>query len=110
MLYQESESFVDAPRVFEKYMYKQFEFRFRVGDRGSVDNLFKYGQRLSGWDYSISISGLGTSSSMFFPGIDIANVQLNKQGGFDGSDLEFISFETTKEGIKYKNRVILRKE
>jgi hypothetical protein len=47
---------------------------------------------------------------MFFPGIDIANVQLNKQGGFDGSDLEFISFETTKEGIKYKNRVILRKE
>jgi len=96
--------------VFEKYRYKQFEFRFRVGDRGPVDNLFKYGQRLSGWDYSISIGGLGTSSSMFFPGIDIANVQLNKQGGFDGSDLEFISFETTKEGIKYKNRVILRKE
>ena len=96
--------------VFEKYRYKQFEFRFRVGDRGAVDNLFKYGQWLSGWDYSISIGGLGTSSSMFFPGIDIANVQLNKQGDFDGSDLEFISFETTKEGIKYKNRVILRKE
>jgi len=31
-------------------------------------------------------------------------------GGFDGSDLELISFETAKEGIKYKNRVILRKE
>jgi len=96
--------------VFEKYRYKQFEFRFRIGDQGPVDNLFKYGQRLSGWDYSISIGGLGTSSSMFFPGIDIANVRLNKQGGFDGSDLEFISFETTKEGIRYKNRVILRKE
>jgi len=96
--------------VFEKYRYKQFEFRFRVGDRGPVDNLFKYGQRLSGWDYNISIGGFGTSSSMFFPGIDIANVRLNKQGGFNGSDLEFISFETTREAIKYKNRVILRKE
>jgi len=96
--------------VFEKYRYKQFEFIFRVGDRGPADNLFKYGQQLSGWDYSISIGGLGTSSSIFFSGIDISNVQLNKQGGFDGSDLEFISFETTKEGIKYKNRVILRKE
>jgi len=96
--------------VFEKYRYKQFEFRFRVGDRGPVDNLFMYGHRLSGWDYSISIGGLGTSSSMFFPGLDIANVRLNKQGSFNGSDLEFISFETMKEGIKYKNRVILRKE
>jgi len=47
---------------------------------------------------------------MFFPGMDITNVQLNKQGGFDGSDLELISFETSKEGVKYKNRVILRKE
>jgi len=62
------------------------------------------------WDYSISIGGFGTSSSMFFPGMDITNVQLNKQGGFDGSDLELISFETSKEGVKYKNRVILRKE
>jgi len=96
--------------VFEKYRYKQFEFKFRVGDRGPADNLFKHGQQLSGWDYSISIGGFGTSSSMFFPGMDITNVQLNKQGGFDGSDLELISFETTKEGIKYKNRVILRKE
>ncbi len=96
--------------VFEKYRYKQFEFRFRIGNRGPVDNLFKYGQRFSSWDYSISIGGLGTSSLMFFPGIDIANVRLNKQGGFDDSDLEFISFETTREGIKYKNRVILRKE
>ena len=96
--------------VFEKYRYKQFEFKLRIGDRGPADNLFKYGQRLSVWDYSISIGGLGMSLSMFFPGIDIANVQLNKHGGFDGSDLEFISFETTKEGIKYKNRVILRKE
>jgi len=96
--------------VFEKYRYKQFEFKFRVGDRGPVGNFFKYDQRLSGWDYSISVGGMGTSSSMLFPGIDIANVKLNKQGGFDGSDLEFISFETAKEGIKYKNRVILRKE
>jgi hypothetical protein len=95
--------------VFDKYKYKQLKFMFRVGDQGLKDNVSEYGQQLSGWDCGMSIASIGSSTWMHFLGADITNVKVNKNGGFAGSDLEFISFETEKDGVKYRNRVVLRK-
>ena len=96
--------------VFEKYRYKELKFKFRVGGSAPVNRFKKYGQRLTGWIYGISIANIFKSEFMFFPGENIANVKVNKQGCFVDSDLEFISFETAKENVKYEHKVILRKK
>lgn len=96
--------------VFEKYRYKELKFKFRVGGNAPVNRFKKYGQRLTGWIYGIFIAGIFKSEFMFFPGENIANVKVNKQGCFVDSDLEFISFETAKEDVQYLHRVILRKK
>ncbi|MFC1634651.1 hypothetical protein ACFL5Z_07385 [Planctomycetota bacterium] len=94
----------------EKYKDKQLKFTFRIGDEAPADDFSNFGQSLSGWSYGISIGNIGTSNFMLFPGTGIANIKINKEGGFVGSDLEFISFETEKESVKYKNTVVLRKK
>ncbi len=96
--------------VFEKYRYKELKFTFRIGTSAPVNKFKKYGQRLTGWIYGISIASISKSEFMFFPGENITNVKVNKQGCFVDSDLEFISFETTKEDVQYLHRVILRKK
>jgi len=94
--------------VFEKYRYKELKFKFRIGDSAPI-NFTKYGQRLTGWIYGISIASWFRSKFMLFPGRNIMNVKVNKQGSFVGSDLEFITFETAKENVRYEHKVILRK-
>lgn len=96
--------------VFEKYRYKELKFTFRIGTSAPINRFKKYGQRLTGWIYGISIASIFKSEFMFFPGENIANVKVNKQGCFVDSDLEFISFETAKENVQYLHRVILRKK
>jgi len=81
-----------------------------MGDKEPADNFSKYGQRLSGWSYGFSIASMSMSSSMLFPGKNITNVKVNKDGNFVGSELELISFETLKENIKYEHKVILREK
>jgi len=93
----------------EKYKGEQLKFQFRIGDEAPADDFSNYGQRLSGWSYGISIGNMGTSNFMLFPGTGIANIKINKEGTFVGSSLELVSFETEKEGVKYKNRVVLKK-
>ena len=93
----------------EKYKDKPLNFTFRIGDEAPADDFSNYGQTLSGWSYGISIGDVGTSNFMLFPGTGITNIKINKKGGFVGSDLELISFETEKEGVQYKNTVVLRK-
>ena len=95
---------------FEKYKGKQLTFTFRIGDEAPTDDISNYGQTLSGWSYGISIGNIGTSDFMLFPGTGMTNIKVNKEGGFVGSDLELISFETEKEGVQYKNKVVLRKK
>jgi len=95
--------------MFEKYRYKELKFTFRIGTSAPINKFKKYGQRLTGWIYGISIASIFKSEFMFFPGENIANVKVNKQGCFVDSDLEFISFETAKENVKYEHKVILRK-
>ena len=95
--------------VFDKYKYKQLKFMFRIGDQGLKDNFSKYEQTLSGLDCSVSIASIGLSTWMYFPGSDMKNAKVHKDSGFNGSDLEFISFETEKDGVKYRTRVVLRK-
>lgn len=94
----------------EKYKDRQLKFTFRIGDKAPSDNFSNFGQTLSGWSYGISIGNIGTSNFMLFPGTGMANIKINKEGGFVGSDLELISFQTEKEGVKYKNTVVLRKK
>ena len=96
--------------VFDKYRFDGVKFRFRVGNDGPSDNHFDYGQQLSGWSCGISIGSMGSSLSMLFPGTGVANVKVNTEGGFADSDLEFMSFETTKDGVKYGHRAVLRKK
>lgn len=95
--------------VFDKYKYKQLKFMLRIGDQGVKDDFSKYGQTLSGLDCGLSIASIGLSTWMYFPGGDIKNIKINKDGSFNGSDLEFISFETEKDSVKYRTRVVLRK-
>lgn len=96
--------------MFEKYRYKELKFTFRIGTSAPKNRFKKYGQRLTGWIYGISIASIFKSEFMFFPGENITNVKVNKQGCFVDSDLEFISFETAKENVKYEHKVILRKK
>jgi len=96
--------------VFEKYRYKELKFTFRIGTSAPKNRFKKYGERLTGWIYGISIASIFKSEFMFFPGENNANVKVNKDGNFIGSELEFISFETTKEDVQYLHRVILRKK
>jgi hypothetical protein len=96
--------------MFEKYRYKELKFTFRIGTSAPADRFKKYGERLTGWIYGISIASIFKSEFMFFPGENITNVKVNKDGNFIGSELEFISFETTKEDVQYLHRVILRKK
>ena len=94
----------------EKHQATQLEFTFRIGDEAPADDISNYGQTFSGWSYGISIGNIGTSNVMLFPGTGMTNIEINKEGGFVGSDLELISFETEKEGVQYKNTVVLRKK
>ncbi len=105
-----SKQFLIKESVFEKYRYKELKFTFRIGTSAPKNRFKKYGQRLTGWIYGISIANIFKSEFMFFPGENIANVRVNKQGCFVDSELEFISFETAKENVKYEHKVILRKK
>jgi hypothetical protein len=95
--------------VFAKYRYKELKFKFRIGNEAPGGNYSKYGQTLSGWDYTFSIASIGLANSMLFPGTNVTNVQAKERGGFIGSDLEFLSFETAKGNVLYRHRVVLRK-
>jgi hypothetical protein len=100
---------VVEPTVFAKYRYKELKFRFYVGSSPPGGNYSKYGQVLSGWHYSFSIASIGRAGTMLFPGTNVTNVQVHEKGGFTGSDLELVSFETAKGTIRYDHRVVLRK-
>ena len=39
----------------------------------------------------------------------MTNIQARQEGGFVGSDLELLSFETSSGDIRYRHRVVLRK-
>lgn len=96
--------------MFEKYKYKELRFVFRIGTAPPAERFRKYGQRLTGWICGLSIASFFKSDFMFFPGKNITSVKVNKQGNFVDSDLEFITFETAKENIEYRHRVVLRKK
>jgi len=96
--------------MFEKYRYKELKFTFRIGMSAPAVRFKKYGEPLTGWIYGISIASFFKSDFMLFPGKNITGVKVNKQGKFVDSDLEFITFETAKENIEYRHRVVLRKK
>jgi hypothetical protein len=93
----------------EQYKDKQLKFKFRIGDKAPLNNVTKFERRLSGWSYGISIGNMGLSDFLFFPGKQITNVKVSREGTFVGSNLEFISFETEEDGVRYKHRVVLEK-
>jgi hypothetical protein len=96
--------------MFEKYRYKELKFTFRIGASAPAVRFKKYGERLTGWIYGISIASFFKSDFMLFPGKNITGVKVNKQGKFVDSDLGFITFETAKEKVRYEHKVILRKK
>ena len=98
-----------AQKVFDKYKYRELKCSFKVG-RDEPGG--KYGRGLLdwGWGWSFSIASSWTSGTMRFPGKNVTNVKANKSGGFVGQDLEFMSFETSEEGVRYHHRVVLRKK
>jgi hypothetical protein len=104
-----AEDILIAQEVFAKYRYKELKFRFWVGDNAPDGNYSRHGRRLSGWSYGFSIASISRSSSMLFPGTSMTNVQIRQEGGFVGSDLEFLSFETEEANVRYRHRVVLRK-
>lgn len=95
--------------VFDKYKEKQLRFKFYIGDKEPVDNVTQYGQQLTGWSFGFSIANIGGSDFMYFHGKEIANVEINKSTKFIGSNLELMSFETEKDSVRYKNRIVLSK-
>ena len=94
--------------MVEKYKYKGFNCRIYLGESEPDFTRHNYGQKLSGWSCGLSIASVGRSTTMFFPGKDVTNIKIKKQGDFIGSDLELISFETSGENVRYENKVILR--
>jgi hypothetical protein len=70
---------------------------------------FRHGRRLSGWDYGFSIASLSRSSHLLVPGANTMRIQVRQEGGFIGSDLEFLSFETEDDHVRYRHRVVPRK-
>lgn len=92
--------------IFEKHKDERLNFRFRVGDKEP-----KIDPDTSGtyWDFGLSMSGMGLSKRMHFPGTDITNVKVKKEGGFVGPYLEFMSLEITNNSVKYKHRIVLFK-
>lgn len=95
----------------EKYKNGELKCTFSVGLSKAVDNMYRYGQRLTGWSYAVVRPGYTSKSSwMLFPGKNITNVRPNKAGNFNGRDLELLSFETTENSVKYEHKVVLRKK
>lgn len=97
------------PNLIEKYKYKGLKCRFYVGSSEPSYNSYKYDQKLSSWSWCFGIASSAKSSAMFFPGENVTNIKVNTHGNFVGSDLELLSFETSKENIKYEHKVILKK-
>ena len=95
--------------VFDKYKGRQLKFSFCAGDNGPLDNFSRYGMQLAGWSFGLFMANFVRSDFMYFYGNEISDVKVSKSANFTGSDLEFISFETEKYGVKYRNRVVLRK-
>jgi len=95
-----------AQKVFDKYKYRELKCSFKVGRDEPGGN---FGRGLSGWGWSFNIASWWTSGTMRFPGENVTNVKANESGGFVGQDLEFMSFETSKDGVLYRHRVVLRK-
>ena len=97
-----------AQQVFDKYKYRELKCSFKVGYDEPGGN---YGRGLLdwGWGWSFRIASSWTSGTMRFPGRNVTNVKANESGGFVGQDLEFMSFETSKDGVQYRHRVVLRK-
>jgi hypothetical protein len=95
--------------VFEKYKGGQLRFKFYIGDKEPIDNVTQYGLHLTRWDYGFSIANFSDSGLMYFPGTEIMNVVTKKDAKFIGSNLELMSFETEKDSVKYKNRIVLSK-
>lgn len=104
-----AEDVLVAEEVYAKYRYEQLKFKFRVGDNAPGGNYSRHGRRLSGWSYVFSIANFGHGGHMLFPGTSMTNVQIRQEGGFAGSDLEFLSFETEEANVRYRHRVVLRK-
>ncbi len=92
--------------IFEKYKFDKFSFRFLIGK--SEPRYDSYDQK-SIWTYNYSIGNSSVSSTFYFIGETISNLQIYKNADFLDSDLELMSFESDKDGVKYKNRVLLRK-
>jgi hypothetical protein len=92
--------------IFEKHKDGQLSFRFRVGDKEPKSDLDMSGTH---WGFGLSMSGMGLSNWINFPGTGITNIKVKKEGGFVGPYLEFMSFETTDNSVKYKHRVVLCK-
>jgi hypothetical protein len=94
---------------YEKYKNKKLNFRFCIGNKEPEHNYSKYGQKLSGWSFGFFMANYSTSSTLFYIGQDVLNIQINKNGYFIDSDLELMSFESEQDDVRYKNRVLLRK-
>ncbi len=92
--------------TFEKHKDQRLNFRFRIGDKEPKDNPDMSG---TDWSFGFSIASMGLSSNMHFTGTGITNVKVRKDGGFIGPYLEFMSFETSKDSVAYKHRIVLHK-
>lgn len=98
---------ITAQKVFDKYKYRGLKCSFKVG---LDEPEGKYGRGgLLGWGWYFNIASSWTSGTMRFPGNNVTNVKANESGRFVGQDLEFMSFETSKDGVLYRHRVVLRK-
>ncbi|MBN2589682.1 MAG: hypothetical protein JXA96_07460 [Sedimentisphaerales bacterium] len=104
-----TEKVLTDSKLFEKYKDKQLNFKFIIEYKEPESNTSSSGKSLSSWIYSISIASYDESSTMYYIGQNIQDIKVNKDGDFLDSDLELMSFESQKDGKKYKNRILLRK-
>jgi hypothetical protein len=95
--------------MFSKYKDELLRLKFYIGDKEPVVNVAKYDRQVTGWDFGYSMVNLSKSGFMYFLGKEILNVDINKDVKFVGSNLELLSFETEKDSVGYKNRIVLSK-
>jgi hypothetical protein len=95
--------------IFDKYKAEQLSFKLFIGDKEPTDNFVQYNQQLTGWGFAFSMANISKSDHMYFHGKEISNVRVNPKAKFIGPNLELMSFETEKETVRYKNRIVLRK-
>lgn len=95
--------------AFEKYVKVWDDVRFRFAVAIERKSEKSYGQDTGGLACFFHIASGSISSTLTYPGMEISDVSIKKDGVFVNGEMELLMFDSISEdGTVYRNRVFVR--